>query len=36
MMSDSLYMILYLVTEVMNYILAYIVFFNSTITKKKK
>lgn len=34
-MSDSLYMILYLVTEVMNYILAYIVFFNSTITKKK-
>lgn len=34
-MSDSLYMILYLVTEVLNYILAYIVFFNSTITKKK-
>ena len=25
MMSDSLYMILYLVTEVLNYILAYIV-----------
>ena len=34
-MSDSLYMILYLVTEVLNYILAYIVFFNSTITKKR-
>lgn len=36
MIEDSIYLVIYLLTELVNYLLAYTVIFGSHVTKKKK